>query len=76
MLRTASEMRAETQEAIERELMKTIEASAVGKYYEAMVPEAMVPSWLAEKLLTYGYQLKHDTELELVTIGWEQEYAE
>lgn len=76
MLRTANEMKAETQEAIEQELMKSINIAASAKYYEAVVPEDMVPWWLAKKLATYGYKLIHDAELELITINWESEDAE
>ena len=76
MLITASEMKALTEEAIESEVMKLVDAAAKEKSYEAIVSIELVPDWLIKKLWTFGYIVERDEELELITIRWGQEDAE
>ena len=73
MLRTASEMNTETKVAIEKELAKIIEQAAAEKEYKITVNDInFLPSWLCQKLISYGYTVSIDEELGTVEIEWEQ----
>lgn len=72
MIIAASEMRAETEETIENELMKFLHTAAQNKTYETIVSEELVPDWLGSKLISFGYRVEKDEDLELVTISWGQ----
>ena len=73
MLRTASEMNTETKVAIEEELVKIIEQTAAHKEFKLVINDInFIPAWLYQKLISYGYTIVIDEELNTVEIGWEQ----
>jgi hypothetical protein len=69
MLRAASEMNAETKEAFENRIMKSIAESAANYNYCATFSVTDVPEWLQYQLVKYGYELY--IEEDLITVSWE-----
>ena len=75
MLRSASEMNAETREAFEDFVMRKLTTATYQKLYSATFSIKDVPNWLQEKLGTFGYELIEDDDL--ITVAWENiPYAE
>ena len=72
MIRSASEMKAATEETIENEIMKQIQKMADQKSYEAIFSTSDIPDWLCEKLTSFGYLVVVDNSLDLLTVSWGQ----
>ena len=69
MLRTATEMNAETKEAFENMIMTKVDEEAKNKKYSATFATKDIPEWLGYKLVTFGYKLKVDEDL--ISVLWE-----
>ena len=72
MLKSADEMRAETEEVIENSVMKQINEMALQKEYEAIFSASDIPEWLVQKLANFNYALDFNEELDLITVSWGQ----
>lgn len=70
MLREVSEIRNETREALENNVMGYISDAARRGEYDVKVPTREVPSWLDKKLTEHGYKITRTVSDTLIYWGY------